>query len=98
MPLPREVDLMPGGDFAFLAVIPPYMLRLCELWFYDWDQVERGEDDGRTYAPAYKAVLGDREMRMLAKHLLKLVGDPIYKQISVPDQEWNLAGNDIEDV
>jgi hypothetical protein len=94
MPLSREIDFLPGGDFAFMALIPPYGLSACELWFYDWDQVEKGRDDGRTHPPAFHAVIGDREMLTLARHLLKAAGHKAYKEIEVPEQDWNLTGRD----
>jgi hypothetical protein len=95
MPLSREVDFMPGGDYAFVVVIPNARQR-CQLWLYTWDQVENNRDDGRTSAPDAQASLANREMLLLAKYLLKLAGHEAHKQIDIPDQEWNLAGKEIE--
>jgi hypothetical protein len=45
MPLPREVDFLPGGDYAFV-VVKPTVRGKAELWFYDWEQVENNREDG----------------------------------------------------
>lgn len=95
MPLPREIDFMPGGDFAFMVLIPPRLTGLCELWFYDWDQVEENKDDGKSgHVPAFHAAIAEREMLLLAKQLLKLVGHEAYKQISSTHQGWKRTGNE----
>ena len=91
MPLSREVDFVPPGDFAFVVVHPTARQR-CELWLYTWDQVEGDVDDGRTHPPKYKVTMPNREMLQLAKYLLKLAAHPAHEQINVPDQDWNLVG------
>jgi hypothetical protein len=58
--------------------------------------VENDQDDGRTSVPAAQASLANREMLLLAKYLLKQAGHEAHKQINIPDQEWNLAGKEIE--
>ncbi len=88
MPLAREVDFVPPGDYAFVAVRPLARQR-CELWLFSWGQVENGIDDGRTHPPRSVATMANREMIQLAKHLLFLAGHPAIDQIVVPAQEWD---------
>jgi hypothetical protein len=90
MPLSREVDCFPDGDFAFLVVVPKPDDK-ASLWFYTWDQVEADLDDGRksNNPPKYQASLANREMLQLAKYLLKLAGHEAANQIDIPDQAWH---------
>jgi hypothetical protein len=90
MPLPREVDFLPGGDYAFV-VVKPTVRGKAELWFYDWEQVENNREDGRFIQnpPKTRAAVGNRELLLLAKYLLQAAGHIAAKHVVVPDQQWN---------